>query len=67
MIYQAFFLVKSIWIDGIEGYLNGKEDVYYEIPDNVVGVLVDPTTGNIANNNSKHKRIVYYIKGTEPQ
>lgn len=61
------FLVKSIWIDAIEGYLKDKEDIYYEIPDDVIGVLVDPTTGLKANNGSKHKRIVYYLKGSEPQ
>ena len=36
------------------------------MPTNVVGVLVDPTTGELATNDSKHKKIIYYIKGTEP-
>jgi len=60
-------LVKNIWIDAIEGYLKDKEDNLYEIPANVVGILVDPTTGELATNNTKNKRIVYYIKGTEPK
>lgn len=61
------FLVKSIWVDAIEDYLKDKEDVYYEIPKDVIGVLVDPTTGKLATMEDKHRRIVYYIKGSEPQ
>ncbi len=60
-------LVKNIWIDTIEGYLKDKEDIPYEIPEDVVGVLVNPITGNIASNDDKNKRIIYYIKGTEPR
>ena len=60
-------LVKNIWIDTIEKYLKDKEDTLYEKPDNVVGVLVNPITGDIATNEDKNKRIIYYIKGTEPK
>ena len=60
-------LVKNIWIDTIEKYLKNKEDTLYEKPDDVVGVLVNPITGDIATNEDKNKRIVYYIKGTEPK
>ena len=60
-------LVKNIWVDAIEGYLKDMEETLYEKPDNVIGVLVDPIEGEIATNDSKHKRIVYYIKGTEPK
>lgn len=57
---------KNIWLETMEGYLSGKESNWYTMPPNVVGVLVDPTTGEIATNESKHKKIMYYIKGTEP-
>ena len=60
-------LVKNIWVDTIEKYLKDKENTLYEKPDNVVGVLVNPITGEIATNEDKNKRIVYYIKGTEPK
>lgn len=60
-------LVKNIWVDAIEGYLKDKDEILYEKPDDVIGVLVDPIEGEIATNQSKHKRIVYYIKGTEPK
>lgn len=60
-------LVKNIWVDSIEGYLSDKEATVYEKPDDIIGVLVDPITGELATNDSKHKRIVYYLKGTEPK
>ena len=34
------------------------------MPSNVVGMLVDPISGEPSN--SKNKRMFYYIKGTEP-
>ena len=59
--------VKNIWIDSIEKYLEDKDSTPYKKPDDVIGVLVNPITGNIATNQDKNKRIVYYIKGTEPR
>jgi len=50
----------------MEMYLKDKEDNWYSIPENVVGVLVDPISGEVANKNSKNKKILYYISGTEP-
>ena len=58
--------VKNIWADIVENYLKEKEDIWYEMPENVVGVVVNPINGVLANNSSKHKKILYYIKGTEP-
>ena len=46
--------------------MNDKEDSWYQIPNNVVGVLVDPIDGELAGDNTEHKRMFYYIKGTEP-
>ena len=57
---------KSIWADAIEGYLKDKDTSWYDMPDNVVGVLVDPINGTLADNKTKKKKILYYIKGTEP-
>ena len=58
--------IKNIWYDTIESCLKDKEDSWYEIPVNVVGVLVDPISGELASDNTSHKRMFYYIKGTEP-
>lgn len=57
---------KEIWIDIMEKYLEDKNNDWYKMPSNVVGVLSNAISGEIANNNSKNKKILYYIKGTEP-
>ena len=57
---------KNIWADAIEGYLKDKDTSWYDMPDNVVGVLVDTINGTLADNKTKKKKILYYIKGTEP-
>ena len=57
---------KNIWADTIEGYLRDKEEKWYDKPSNVVGVLTDVNTGFVATNDSKLKKVLYYIKGTEP-
>ena len=57
---------KNIWADTMENYLREKNDEWYLKPKNISAVLVNPLNGKIATNNSKRKKIVYYIKGTEP-
>ena len=57
---------KNIWADAIEEYLRDKKEVWYDKPNNVVGVLTDLNTGKVADNNSKLKKILYYVKGSEP-
>ena len=57
---------KNIWIDTMESYLKDKDNSWYNIPGDVVGVLVNPITGELANENDTHKKVFYYLKGTEP-
>ena len=57
---------KKIWAHAMENYLKDKKVSWYSIPENVVGMIVDPITGNLATNESEHKKILYYIKGSEP-
>ncbi len=57
---------KDIWFNTIEGCLKDSDDSWYEIPSNVIGVLVDPIDGELAGDNTSHKHMFYYIKGTEP-
>ncbi|MDD6879043.1 MAG: PBP1A family penicillin-binding protein [bacterium] len=59
-------IAKNIWLDSIEYYLKGKDEVWYEKPSNVVGCLVNPITGKPASDKDKNKKILYYLKGTEP-
>ena len=57
---------KNIWIDTMEAYFKDHEATWYDIPDNVVGVLVNPITGQIAGENDTKKELFFYLKGTEP-
>ena len=58
---------KNIWIDTMENYLRDKEDSWYTKPKNVNAVLVNPINGKLATETSKHKKFIYYLKGTEPK
>ncbi len=57
---------KNIWAYTMEDYFKDKDAEWYEIPDNVVGVLINPIDGTLASKKSKNKKILYFIKGTEP-
>ena len=57
---------KNIWADTMETFLEGKEAVWFKMPSNVVGVLIEPISGKPATDNSTKKKILYYLKGTEP-
>ena len=58
--------VKKIWANTMEKYLKDKDNTWYLKPNNVVGVFVDPITGELANEKTKKRKIFYYIDGTEP-
>ena len=57
---------KNIWIDTMESYFKNHEAQWYDIPDNVVGVLVNPITGTLVEDNAEKKEMFFYLKGTEP-
>lgn len=61
-----YFYHKNIWIDTMESYFKNHEAQWYDIPDNVVGVLVNPITGTLIDDNAEKKEMFFYIKGTEP-
>ena len=59
--------IKNIWAEVMESAEKNVEgNGWYEIPQNVVGVMVEPVTGKVATAESKKKKMLYYIKGTEP-
>ena len=58
--------IKKIWANTMEKYLKDKDNSWYEKPNNVVGVFVNPITGEIADESTKKRKILYYVKGTEP-
>ena len=55
--------IKLAWIDTIENYFKKNKATWYKKPDNIVGVPVNPITGEL---NTNKNAILYYIKGTEP-
>ena len=57
---------KDILIETMESYLENKDTSWYNIPDNIVGVLVNPLTGELATKEDKKKKLFYFLKGTEP-
>ena len=57
---------QNIWYKSIESYENGKENMWYEKPSNVSAVLVDPLSGKAVNDDAEKKKLMYFIKGTEP-
>ena len=57
---------KDSWITSMESYFKNNEATWFSIPKDVVGVLVNPVTGNPINNSNEKKKIVFYVKGTEP-
>mgnify|MGYP003304100173 FL=1 len=50
----------------MESYFKDKDTSWYDVPDNIVGVLVNPITGQLATNEEKVKKLFYFLKGTEP-
>ena len=60
---------QNIWYRTVEDYeknMNNTE-VWYEKPQNVVGILVEPISGKPAKEEDKNKKLMYFLKGTEPK
>ncbi len=57
---------QNIWVNSMEKYFTDKEATWYTMPSNVVGILVEPISGKPATENSEKKKIMYFIKGTDP-
>jgi len=58
--------IKYMWAEIAETYLKDKKSNWYDLPSNVVGVIVDPISGKVATETTKNPTMFYYIKGTEP-
>ena len=60
---------QNIWYKTVETYESNmsNEDVWYEKPNNVVGALVEPISGKPSSDQSKNKKLMYFLKGTEPR
>ncbi len=58
-------VVKNIWADTIETTLADIESSWYETPRNVIGIPLNPVTGEYATRGKS--TMFYFVKGTEPQ
>lgn len=60
---------QNIWYKTVENFEKDMDDkdVWYEKPSNVVGMLVEPISGKPSVNQGENKKLMYYLKGTEPR
>lgn len=60
---------QNIWYNSIEFYEEGKtdEEFWYKKPKNVSAIFVEPISGRPANESDEKKKLMYFIKGTEPK
>jgi penicillin-binding protein 1A len=56
-----------IWIEFMQKALLGRPIQYFDIPDDVVKVRIDPWTGRPASDDSPNSVIALFKKGTEPK
>ncbi len=56
-----------IWIEFMTGALSGKPFQYFDIPDDVVKVHINPSTGRLSKDNSPYAIKALFKKGTEPK
>ena len=57
---------QNIWFKTTEAYEAGKPEAWYEMPSNISAMLVEPISGKPVTDNSTKKKLMYFIKGTEP-
>ncbi len=58
------YISKNIWADTVEDILDDSEDVWYDAPLNVVGVVLDAVSGK-PTNSGNNAALFYFVKGTE--
>ena len=54
---------KNIWVETMEEYLKNTEAHWYDTPENIVGILQDPVTGEPVKDGNA--AVFYYVKGSE--
>jgi penicillin-binding protein 1A len=55
-----------VWIDFMQAALQQEPHQYFDIPDDVTQMRMDPITGLSQPENSKHSVVALFKKGTEP-
>ena len=67
LVKSDYKYAQNIWYKTVEAYEEGKDDLWYEKPGNVVGILVEPISGHPATDQDKSVKLMYFLKGTEPK
>jgi len=60
-------LALPIWIEFMKRALLDRSIQYFDIPDDVVIVRIDPITGLLASDNTSNAAKALFKKGTEPK
>ena len=58
---------QNIWYKTVEQVEGEQETTWYKKPTNIVGLLVEPISGKVVQDKNKNTKLVYFLKGTEPQ
>lgn len=58
-------ITKTIWAETIESSLKEKESAWYEMPKNVIGIPLEPITGEFVTTGKS--TMYYFVKGSEPE
>ena len=58
-------ITKNIWADTIEESLKENKNTWYEMPNNIIGIPLDPLTGNFVTTGKN--TMYYFVKGSEPK
>ncbi len=56
---------RNAWAETMESVASGREQTWYETPQNIVAVPLDAVTGKTTSNKGK-MAMYYFVKGTEP-
>ncbi|WP_077625182.1 transglycosylase domain-containing protein [Sediminibacillus massiliensis] len=58
---------KQVWGSFMEAAHQDLPFDTFEVPEGVIGAYVDPATGDLATPYCESERLMYFVKGTEPQ
>lgn len=68
LVTSDYKYAQNIWYNSVEFYERDKkeDEGWYEKPKNISAVLVEPISGKPASDNDQKKKMMYFLKGTEP-
>ena len=65
---KEYKYAQNIWYQSIENSQKEiKDEGWYQKPNNVNAILVEPISGKPLSDTSKNTKLMYFLKGTEPR